>query len=73
MIVCLCEGVSESEVQRQIQRGCRTVAALGAACGAGTSCGSCSNHLQRMLSRGPQGERGAVAPSATLVPAAPVV
>ena len=73
MIVCLCEGVSESEVQRQIQRGCRTVADLGSACGAGTSCGSCSSHLREMLSRGAEGERGAVAPTATLVPAAPVV
>ena len=49
MIVCVCQGVRCSEVRSAIRGGALTVEAVGAACGAGTDCGSCRSVIEDML------------------------
>lgn len=49
MFVCLCRGVSDRAVQDVIDQGARTVAEVGAGCGAGTDCGSCHETIARMI------------------------
>ena len=45
MYVCICYAVPDSEVRSCIARGARTVEEVGDACGAGTGCGSCHDHI----------------------------
>ena len=52
MIVCLCHGVSESEVDRCVQAGAESLEEIGNACGAGTSCGCCREVLSEKLIEG---------------------
>lgn len=49
MIVCSCYAVRDQDVDRLVKQGCRTVAALGRACGAGTDCGTCVPDLRARL------------------------
>ena len=42
MIICLCRGVSESDIRRVIERGASTPDAVTDACGAGGDCGACA-------------------------------
>ena len=46
MYVCICARVRECEVRTAIQCGARTEDAVGDACGAGTSCGSCLDRIE---------------------------
>ena len=41
MYVCLCHGVTEREVRRAAEDGCRDVHELTMRSGCGSSCGSC--------------------------------
>ncbi|HEY2794390.1 MAG TPA: (2Fe-2S)-binding protein, partial [Micromonosporaceae bacterium] len=41
MYACICERVRESDVRLAIRCGAHTEESVGAACGAGTGCGSC--------------------------------
>lgn len=45
MLLCLCHGVSEREVERVIAEGADSVEAVGGRCGAGTSCGACLGEI----------------------------
>lgn len=57
MLVCLCHPASERDVDACIAQGARSVDAIGAACGAGTGCGSCLDELrQRLALAGCDGE-----------------
>jgi bacterioferritin-associated ferredoxin len=47
--VCICHAVPDSEIRSCIARGARTVAEVGDACGAGTGCGSCHEHIDVFL------------------------
>ena len=49
MIVCLCLAVSDRTIEAVLAKGASSVEAVGAACGAGTECGSCQPALQRMI------------------------
>lgn len=49
MIVCLCRAVSDRVIQRAITSGATTVRQVGAACGAGTDCGSCKAQVSALL------------------------
>jgi len=49
MIVCLCEGVNETEVRDTIQAGADTVGRVARACGAGTGCGICRHDIREFL------------------------
>ena len=49
-IVCACLEVGINQILLTItQSGCRTVAAVGAACGAGTNCGSCRPEIGKLI------------------------
>jgi bacterioferritin-associated ferredoxin len=66
-MVCLCHGVSERRVRREIERGAGTVEQVGQACRAGTCCGGCRPTIESLLAE-PQRVRhqvqhGALAPA----------
>ena len=48
-MVCNCMQISETAIRTAIQVGAASVEAIGAACGAGTQCGSCKPELAQML------------------------
>lgn len=48
MIVCVCRGKSDRDVQKAIDNGATTIRDLQR-CGIGTECGSCHNSLRMML------------------------
>jgi bacterioferritin-associated ferredoxin len=49
MYVCICHRVRECEVRAVIDRGARTEDAVGAACGAGTGCGTCLDRIGDLI------------------------
>ena len=49
MMVCLCHGVSERRVRREIEHGATTVDELAARCGAGSCCYGCHPVLDELL------------------------
>lgn len=55
MIVCSCFRVSDRDVKAAIRHGAGTVEAIGAACDAGTGCGSCEPTLCALLQARPTG------------------
>ncbi|MGH3343877.1 MAG: (2Fe-2S)-binding protein [Carbonactinosporaceae bacterium] len=50
MYVCICHGVTEREVRREIAAGARSAEDIGDRCGAGTGCGSCVDRVCALLS-----------------------
>ena len=48
-IVCACFGVDENAITAAIGEGCNSPAQIGAACKAGTNCGSCIPELKKLL------------------------
>ena len=50
MIICICRGKSEREIERSIDNGASSVRDLQR-CGIGDQCGSCHNSLRAMLAR----------------------
>ena len=49
MIVCLCRGLSDTELKATIRRGATSVSELASACGAGGDCGSCVNNQRELV------------------------
>ncbi|HEX2143754.1 MAG TPA: (2Fe-2S)-binding protein [Glycomyces sp.] len=49
MYACICHAVHESVVHDCIRAGARTEEAIGEACDAGTSCGTCHERLVDMI------------------------
>lgn len=49
MIVCSCFRVTERDVRAAVRDGAETVGDVGAACGAGTRCGTCHPALCELL------------------------
>ena len=45
MYVCICHAVPDTEIRSCITRGARSIEEVGDACGAGTGCGSCHDHI----------------------------
>lgn len=50
MYACICHAVTEGELDATIEAGAATEEAVGAACGAGTGCGSCLERICAMIS-----------------------
>jgi len=51
-IICVCHHVSEATITSAIKtQNLTTVAAIGAACKAGTNCGSCKGELAQFLAK----------------------
>ena len=59
MIVCVCRGVSESQVEAVVTSGARTVDQVSRACGAGSDCGACRFMVAEIV----EGARGAACPA----------
>ncbi|MGC5780705.1 molybdopterin-dependent oxidoreductase [Methylobacterium sp. NFXW15] len=51
-VVCACHGVGLDVIAAAIREGAGTVEAVGAACKAGTNCGSCIPEIRKLLSVG---------------------
>lgn len=51
MIVCLCHGVRDRDLDAAIASGAATVEEVGRACGAGTGCGACVPDVEDRLAR----------------------
>ena len=49
MVVCVCSGSNEREIERAIDGGAASLAELAEACRAGTDCGSCHSTLLELL------------------------
>lgn len=49
MYACICHAVHENEVRDSISAGAHTEEAIGEACDAGTSCGTCHERLVDMI------------------------
>ncbi|HET8681294.1 MAG TPA: (2Fe-2S)-binding protein [Micromonosporaceae bacterium] len=49
MYVCVCKRVRDCEVRAAIRCGARSEEAVGAACGAGTGCGSCLDRIGDLI------------------------
>ncbi|MFR9803361.1 bacterioferritin-associated ferredoxin [Pseudonocardia sp. RS010] len=49
MYVCICHAVTEVELRDCIGEGARTVEEIGDVCGAGTSCGTCLDRVDVLL------------------------
>src|SRR5262249_54013243 len=50
-VVCACFGITRDAVRVVVSGGATDVAAVGAACQAGTNCGSCLPELKRIVAR----------------------
>jgi bacterioferritin-associated ferredoxin len=55
MVVCHCRGVSDRQVRAAIEAGARTVAEVGARCGAAQECGGCRFTVHDLLAKAPAG------------------
>jgi bacterioferritin-associated ferredoxin len=51
VIVCLCHGVRDRDLDAAIADGAGTVEEVGRACGAGTGCGTCIPDVEDRLAR----------------------
>ena len=51
MILCLCRGLSYSDIHDSIAGGAYTVEDLTEACGAGADCGTCCRDLERLIAK----------------------
>ena len=49
MYVCVCHAVTETEVAASVESGASTVEAVGDCTGAGTSCGTCHDHIDEVI------------------------
>ncbi len=49
MFVCICSRVRECEVRSVVRLGAHSEDAVGAACGAGTGCGTCLDRIEQIL------------------------
>ena len=52
MIVCSCFAVSAAEIEELVEDGADTVAAVSAACRAGTDCGACRSQVAEIIAVG---------------------
>jgi bacterioferritin-associated ferredoxin len=55
MVVCHCRGVSDRQVRAAIDDGARTLAEVGARCGAAQECGGCRFTVKDLLALAPEG------------------
>jgi bacterioferritin-associated ferredoxin len=49
VFACICNAVSDDQVVGAIDRGARTVEAVGDLTRAGTTCGTCHDHLEDLI------------------------
>jgi bacterioferritin-associated ferredoxin len=56
MYVCICARVRECDLRTAIQCGARSEESVGAACGAGTGCGSCLDRIEDLIDEASQSD-----------------
>jgi bacterioferritin-associated ferredoxin len=49
MIVCICHGISDAQLEKVIGAGATSLASVASVCQAGTSCGCCQGDIARRL------------------------
>jgi bacterioferritin-associated ferredoxin len=49
MILCVCQAVTDREVDAAVRGGAQSVDAVAACCGAGTDCGACRDAIQERI------------------------
>lgn len=49
MYICICQGVTDSQIQSAIDEGCHSVEKLSEALGVCNQCGECENDVCRLL------------------------
>ena len=49
MFVCICARVRECEIRSAVRAGAASEDAVGEACGAGSSCGTCLDHIGEII------------------------
>jgi bacterioferritin-associated ferredoxin len=49
VILCICQAVTDSQVDSTIREGARSLAEVGRACGAGTGCGCCRRAIAQRI------------------------
>lgn len=49
MYVCLCHGISDSDIRRAAREGARTLDELSAVTGCATACGACGEIAQSLI------------------------
>ncbi len=52
MYVCICHGLSETDIRAAVARGVRTFEELSALTGCGTCCGCCRETARALLAEG---------------------
>ena len=55
--VCLCRGVTHTQVLEAVDQGARTIRQVARRCGAGTACGGCRPAIEALV-RGRLGREG---------------
>jgi bacterioferritin-associated ferredoxin len=51
VILCICQSVTDREVDAAIEDGARSLADVSRACGAGTDCGCCRGAIEQRVQR----------------------
>jgi bacterioferritin-associated ferredoxin len=49
VIVCICNGVSDKEIRKYLERGIYSIEEIGKLCYAGTDCGKCVDSIEEII------------------------
>lgn len=52
MVVCICKGISDRRILKEIQEGNRSLEEIQECCGAATDCGCCARQIREMIDDG---------------------
>ena len=63
MFICICNGVTESQVRRAIEDGACTVHDLRACLGVAAGCGSCADYAASLISQAQPAPAAGVEPA----------
>jgi len=51
MILCICQSVTDREIDAAIRNGAQSLADVSRACGAGGDCGCCRGSIEQLIER----------------------
>jgi bacterioferritin-associated ferredoxin len=72
VIICICRGKSEREIERAMDNGAESVRDLQR-CGIGDQCGSCHDSIRAMLARSIASDGAVPCPASPSLPAVPAI
>jgi bacterioferritin-associated ferredoxin len=70
VIICICRGKTERDIERAIDNGAESVRDLQR-CGIGDQCGSCHDSIRAMLARSIAADAATPCPASPSLPAVP--